>query len=351
VKNNKKSSARKALSHEELLTFCAQLSMTVRAGIPPGEGIDLLCRDVERPGGRSILQAVRRNMGGGESLQSALLATGCFPKYMTDMVGMGEAAGNLGEVLGSLHRFYEEELEFRRVLKSIVLYPLVMAAMLLVVIGVLALKVMPIFDEVSLGLGLEMNAFSRGASRFGQALAGLGPAALAPVLLAGLPAALLLSPSGRRLAGRCHIRIFTKGFAAEIAASRFASVLFMTLSSGLTAGESLDIAYELADNGMIRGRIDDCRGRLGEGCGLSDALARSGLLSGLHAKIVAAGFQAGSPDKVMRQVSDELEKDVQNKINNFLSVLEPALVALLSLVTGALLLSVMLPLISITAAI
>lgn len=45
----------------------------------------------------------------GDTLAVAMKASGAFPRYAVDMVGVGEASGRLEEVLRSLGVYYDEE--------------------------------------------------------------------------------------------------------------------------------------------------------------------------------------------------------------------------------------------------
>jgi type IV pilus assembly protein PilC len=59
------------------------------------------------------------------------------------------------------------------------------------------------------------------------------------------------------------------------------------------------------------------------------------------------GSKAGSLDQSMAQIAESYQEEVDSKINQMLSIIEPTLVVLLSLIVGVILLSVMFPLIGI----
>ena len=71
----------------------------------------------------------------------------------------------------------------------------------------------------------------------------------------------------------------------------------------------------------------------------------------MHAHMMQIGFRTGSLDEVMRKVADQYEEEADTAIQNTLSVLEPTLVAILAVVVGIILLSVMLPLVGIMSGI
>ena len=63
------------------------------------------------------------------------------------------------------------------------------------------------------------------------------------------------------------------------------------------------------------------------------------------------GFKTGSLDQVMSDIAELYQEDLDNRMSNTLSILEPTLVIALSLVVGFILLSVMLPLVGIMSSI
>jgi type IV pilus assembly protein PilC len=67
--------------------------------------------------------------------------------------------------------------------------------------------------------------------------------------------------------------------------------------------------------------------------------------------MVSVGFKSGSMDQAMRRVSERIERDTEMRIYSLISVLEPTLVIILSVIVGMILLSVILPLLGIMSTI
>ena len=67
--------------------------------------------------------------------------------------------------------------------------------------------------------------------------------------------------------------------------------------------------------------------------------------------MITVGASTGMTDDVMQRIAGEYEEDLERRIERLISIIEPTLVILLSLVVGMILLSVMLPLIGIMSAI
>ena len=164
------------LSNETLSALCRQLGMLQRSGIPMGQGLELLAQDAQSPGERELLerlQTLEREKG---SFADALEETGLFPEYMRRMVRLGEEAGRLDDVMGSLAEHYDREASLRDDLRGAVIYPLVMLGMLVVILALLLTQVMPVFDQVFAQLGTRLTGVSRMLMELGRGLRGGGVA-------------------------------------------------------------------------------------------------------------------------------------------------------------------------------
>lgn len=84
---------------------------------------------------------------------------------------------------------------------------------------------------------------------------------------------------------------------------------------------------------------------------LPEALAHAEIFSNLYSRMVAVGFKSGSIDAVMKQIAQNYEKETDKQMSRIISIIEPTLVILLSLVVGIILLSVLLPLMGIMSSI
>ena len=67
--------------------------------------------------------------------------------------------------------------------------------------------------------------------------------------------------------------------------------------------------------------------------------------------MVAIGFRSGNIDTVMQNIADSYEKETDERMQSIISVLEPTLVIILSVIVGLILLSVILPLMGIMSSI
>lgn len=337
------------LSNTEVSAFCSQMAMILKSGISSIEGVTLMLEESKSTEEQELLTAMQRTLMETGSFHEALVHVQAFPDYMLHMVFIGEQTGKLDEVMGSLAIHYDREASIAQSIKNAVTYPLIMIFMMLLVIIVLITKVMPIFNQVFRQLGSEMTGFSKAILNLGVTMN-----RYSAVLIAFFAVLILLilyvtkTKRGRAWSGRMTSSFAgTRALAEKMAACRFASGMALTLSSGITPSECLELTSRLTDHPSFGKKLEQCQIQMEEGTDLSQALLSAGVFSGIYARMTSIGSKAGLLDEIMSDIADKYQEEIDQRFTNLIATLEPTLVIILSLVVGMILLSVMLPLMGI----
>ena len=347
------STTRKQLTNQEMAAFCDQIAMVLNAGISPMEGVSIMLDDTRAQEGKEILKIIADMCDEGESFYNSVEATGVFPKYALDMIRIGEQSGKLEEVMRALSFHYTREENISKGIRSAVTYPLMIVSMMLIVILVLIIKVLPIFNDVFAQLGTEMTGFSRTLMNIGTAISNYAVVFIAIlVVLVVLYFVFSRTEWGKKKFTHFLSKFFaTRKLYDKIASGRLASGLALTISAGLDMDEGLNLVESLVDNSDLQDKIEKCRQMMSEGEALSDALCENEIFSNMYARMINVGFKTGSVDTVLKKIADGYENEVDEKISNLISVLEPTLVIILSVIVCLILLSVMLPLMAVMSSI
>ena len=134
--------------------------------------------------------------------------------------------------------------------------------------------------------------------------------------------------------------------------ARFAQALAMGLRSGLPLEEAVDVcASLLRDTPSAADRCRMCANRLAEGGELAETLQESGMLPPAVCRLLTLGIRSGTGDTVMDDIARRLSIEANQALERKVAQVEPTLVLVTSLLVGAILLSVMLPLMNIMTAI
>ena len=333
------------LSNAEISSFCQQINMIIKAGFPTYYGISLLRDDATDEETKELLTQIYEPMEKGAGLYEAISATGIFPKYMLQMVRIGEETGRLEEVLSSLSVYYEREAEIRAGIKQAITYPLTMSIMMLAVIIVIITNVVPIFADVYAELGSGLTGTAKllmDVSTFLNKY--LLIFVIAFIVLAILAFVVLRTPYGKKFYEH-------KGIALSHACSRFANCMYLALASGLDTDQGFDLAEELVDNHFLVKRIQRCRTLMKEGESFAKSLLLSNVFSKMYSSLITIGYKTSAMDNVMLNISKAYEKETDEKLHHFISILEPTLIIILSFFIGLILVSFLLPLLGIMSSI
>ncbi len=265
------------------------------------------------------------------------------------MIELGEQSGRLEEVVESLHIYYKRRDVMARSIRSSITYPILMAGMVLAVVFVLIVNVMPVFEQVFSQLGLVMNPFSQGLLDFGKTLSHNSEVLL--IILAALVLLVILikiTPPGRKFSHALYERsVFTRKLAHAENANRFAFSLSLMLASGIDPLHAFDLVSALVSTKKMRSKINIIKKHFEQGEALTDAIIVSKIFDESFNGIITASVRAASVDEMLMSIADRYQVETERRLSRLLAVIEPLLVAIMCLLVGMIMLSVMLPLTSI----
>lgn len=129
--------------------------------------------------------------------------------------------------------------------------------------------------------------------------------------------------------------------------SRLTQGLSLGLRSGLSPETSLELTKDLISQPVTLERLRKASSILDSGETFSRALTESGLFGGMEGRLITISFYSGSSDETFRRLSRQYTERSIDLISQAVSIVEPTIVILLSLLVGLVLLSVMMPLLGI----
>lgn len=342
------------LSHRDIAAVTRPLALMIHSGIPVGDAMTLLAEDEQNETLRALFTQMGENADYGASVARTLEDTGRFPAYVTALLEVGERTGRTEEALTALSDYYDRRERTERRIRSALTYPLILLMLMLVVIVVLLSQVLPVFEEVYASLGGRLTGVAGGLLLLGQWLDRAMPFLCVLLALVLGFVALFSLHSGLRtkVLGLWQGKMGDKGISRKMNDARFAQALAMGLASGLPLEEAAELsAGLLKDVPDAQKRFDNCRALLESGTPLSQALHEADMLPRSACRLLEVSLRSGSGDSTMADIAASLAEDADLALEELVAKVEPSLVLITSLLVGAILLSVMLPLMNIMSAI
>lgn len=340
----------KTLNNQELAFFCEQMAVIVQAGISALEAVKIMQEDASDED-TDILTEIENDMKQNGNLAHAMAKTKVFPNYCVQMISIGETTGNLDTILKDTADYYKREHEIHTAVKNAVTYPAIMSCVITAVIFVLLVKVMPIFETVFHQLGSELTGVARILLHTGILLEKY---TFVFMILLVMSLSFLLfcvkSEKAKNIRIKfCQKNAFMKDIQCKISACHFAGIMAIVLHSGISADDGFAMADRVNTDPTFQNHLNLCKSKLREGISFRMALKQSGIFSGIYARMTTIGDKTGSLEQTMSGIAEMYEKNITEMIDDKIKNIEPVFIILLATIVGIILLSVMIPLLSIVA--
>lgn len=130
----------------EMARFGRTLGTLLAGGIPAVQALQMVSHVV---GNQVVTKAVDRAVEGirnGGQMADSLAKTKVFPTMLTNMVQVGEATGNIDEILGNVAAYYDRETENTVKVLTTLMEPLIIVLVGSVVALIIASVMLPMFE-------------------------------------------------------------------------------------------------------------------------------------------------------------------------------------------------------------
>src|SRR5437016_5261646 len=145
-----------------LTTFTRQLATLVDAGLPLLRGLRVLEKQEKNPTLKNIIAELALSIEGGSTFSEALAQhPKVFNRLYVNMVKAGELGGVLEVVLNRLSEFMEKAQKIKGKVIAAMFYPVAVLIVATCILIILMVKVVPAFEQVFEGMGMQLPAFTR----------------------------------------------------------------------------------------------------------------------------------------------------------------------------------------------
>lgn len=340
---------KRKLTIEEKSIFCHEIAIILSSGMSIQEGLEIIYPELFEHSLKEVTKQLLDDYLTYGTFYEAVKKSECFDTYMEEMVQIGEESGNLDDVMHHLSLYYERNDHMISQLKDAFTYPMILMGMMIIVIGIFVIKILPIFHNVLLSLGTTLSPFALQMMSFSKIFA-----IISFIVLCVIAVLLLIFYGYNKkhpdssLQDVVLARFFaTKKLYLHVTMANVTYALSLFLSSGYPMEEAVHYLPEFIKHPKVKEKMIEIVKDVEAGTSFEDAIKERSLYEGVYANLLQIGFRSGRQDEVMKKLVELYEKDVSSSISAFLNIIEPSIVALLSFVVGIILLSVMLPLMSI----
>lgn len=336
------------VSRRQLITFCFHLEQLTRAGVPIIEALGDLRDSLQNPRLREVVGNIVESIEGGTSLSQAMeMHPRIFDQVFVSLIAAAEASGSLPDVLRRLVGALKWQDELAAKNKKLLLYPALVAAVLLAATGFVMVYLLPRMAGFMKAMGHRLPASTQLLLDCADVIENYWPLlVLAPALVwaVGL-LALSHSASARYRLDRLKLSCpFLGGVLRKIALSRFTSVFAMMYAAGISILDAIRAGESVVGNAAIRQGLVRVGKLIGEGQSLTAAFNNVGLFPPLVIRMLRVGENTGGIDTALLNVSYFYDRDVGEAVERMQTLIEPLLTLILGLILGWVMLAAFAPL-------
>ena len=337
----------KKITAKDVMLFTRQLATMMKAGVPLLQSFDIVARGHSNPSMQRLLMEIKADVEKGSSLTQAFARHPLqFDALFCNLVGAGEAAGILENVLERLAIYKEKILAIKGKIKSALFYPVSIIVVAFIITAVIMIFVIPAFKELFSSFGADLPAPTLIVMKMSDFFVDYWWAIFG-VIGGGIYALLEAWKRSRKvqmLMDRVMLKLPIFGAVIEKATiARWTRTLSTMFAAGVPLVEALDSVGGASGNQVFVEATNKIKGEVSTGTSLTVAMQNSDRFPNMVLQMTAIGEESGALDSMLGKVADFYEAEVDDAVAALSSLMEPIIMVVLGVLIGGMVIAMYLP--------
>ena len=314
------------ISNKEVIMFSKQLALMIESGFDIAASLDLLANQISNRGLKKIVGEITADIRNGMKPSQA------FAKHSTAFSGLycrtiavAEETGNLEKALRQMADHIEKNAMAAKKVKGALMYPAMVAIMMIGVIAVMVLFVVPSFQTLYDSMGAEIPLPARillGSTNF---LRSYGLYMIAGVVVLGVAYFVLTrSDEGKYQRDKVMLRMPLIGNIIVMSElSRVAATISTLFRAGVPLPEVMTLASQSCENKVIGRALTEVRQEMLQGQGLARPLSQRPIFPALMVQMASVGENTGNLDTTMDTVAVSYGMEADDRVSVMTGLITP----------------------------
>lgn len=340
-------SSGKKITEKDISLFTRQLATMMKAGVPLLQSFDIVGKGHANPSVSKLLLDIRADVETGTSLSNAFKK---FPLYFDalfcNLVGAGEQAGILEDLLTRLAIYKEKTLAIKSKIKSALTYPIAILSIAFIVTAVIMLFVVPAFKKVFSTFGAELPGPTLVVIAISEFFVSYWY-----LIFGGIFGTIYFffqswqrSLKMQRFMDRLLLQLPIFGIVIRKATmARWTRTLATMFAAGVPLVEALDSVGGASGNAVYLDATIKIQSEVTTGTSLTVAMQNADVFPNMVTQMVSIGEESGSLDAMLGKVADFYEDEVDEAVASLSSLMEPLIMVVLGVIIGGLVIAMYLP--------
>jgi len=322
---------------QEIMHFSRQMAAFVRTGIPITEALEVIEEGSGNKRFKQMLGEMREQINNGVPFSDAVGEhASVFPPYYIGILRASELTGQLDTSLEQLSGYIERDVEAKAVIKSALVYPMVVFGMSILTVAILAVYVLPKFTKFFKNLHAKLPLPTKMLLAISDIIQNFwfvwiaGFVGLALVLVW-----LQKSQSGRTLRDRMFLRVpLVKDVVMFAIVERTMRIIAAMVKAGVPLPDTLAAAIAGTNNRVFESALEGARERMLEGEGLAAPIADTQLFPKAATQMMRVGEDTGTLDVQLENAANYYGRELNYKVKKLTSLFEPMVIIFMGVIVG-----------------
>ena len=335
------------VTEKDITLFTRQLATMLRSGVPLLQAFDIVAKGHSNPAMSKLIYAIRTDVETGSSLKQAFEKHPVYfePLY-TNLIGAGEQAGILDNVLERLAQYKEKILAIKSKIKSALFYPIAIVVVAFVITAVIMIFVIPAFKQVFANFGADLPALTLMVMAISDVFVEYWWLIFGAIG-GGLWFFFYTWKRSEKMQIAMDLLLLKVPVFGDLvkksAIARWTRTLSTTFAAGVPLVEALESVGGAAGNHVYLTATKRIQGEVATGSSLNSAMQGTDVFPNMVIQMVAIGEEAGSLDTMLSKVADYYEQEVDDAVEALSSLMEPFIIVILGTMIGGIVVAMYLP--------
>ncbi len=335
---------RPSLAEKAFIFF--QLASMLEAGVDLIPSLEALSEEMDDNRAKIMFEDIGSKIREGADFSQALAHyPAVFEEVLINVISVGEASGQLDQVLKSISFQLDRLHEVRGNVISALAYPVVTMLVAIGVVLVMLLKVLPMFEKIYSDFGSQLPLITRTMMAISHSMRDYFFAWGGVVgLLIFAVYKLWQIPAWRMKMELLIYKIPVFGpLIEEYIYVQITRTLGLLIRSGIHILNALQHTANAIPWITYRERIMQSRESVSEGKMVADLFKQNKVLPPMANRLLSVGEQTGTIDNMLEKIATFYDRRVMNKVKMLSSLIEPLMIVAFGAVIGVLLVAMYMP--------
>jgi type II secretory pathway component PulF len=338
-------------SARTVLEFTEMMELLLEAGLSLKDALEIVTLTGGKSGagllGSRLLERIRRGASFAGAIQTM---EDMFPPIYRGMIHVGDTAGSVEKIFPRLGAYLRDQKKLRDKTAGALAYPVLVLIVSILGTAALVFFVIPKIETIFSGFGgnaaEKIQDNIRSIKFFITLLI-----VIVLLIILGLISLKGMAGTNKELAVFLDYRLLRipviGGFIASWETLNFTFAMEVLTGGGISVEAAIEEAGKLVFNRAYRRSLALAQDKVLNGVSLSRAFSEEKTFPPCMSQWISVGERSGKTEKVFSQIRSYFQDEIEQKISQFLLLIEPIMITAIGLIILGLVAGIILPLFSI----